>query len=621
MKQIRMEVIHVRATLFAFFMMFTLLFVAGIRTVFAACDGTDACVSECPTGSLTKGVCKGKTGSDGKPLVCCIAPKADDCPGSCSAGTTCGSGFEEIPGKKCPTGTLCCQVTTSPTCPRGVCMANRCTGNYLGLKEGSCPSKDGVPYYCCFIPEIEAAAAAASKSAPPPNSLCFTQDQCTAPEYGGHLDRFVSGQGCPAGQGKCLAPETEIELSFPILGQKTVQGFRAFVFLLFRFALSILVITAAVVFVWAGFRYIIGASFGDIKAAKEWMVNATIGLLLAFGAILLLRTLNPATTRFEAIPIFLINKQEFSLLNRCADSKSKDGKAAQFADAGQPVGQIPFSPDPKKFTIPAETTECGKDYYIQGTTGQTCKGSICKDKDKICNVCAGQALMHIPECAGKRSTDMTCMKAIFAGTVTWKDTTYPVSMFLIPVCQWAQPKEPKEWTSSDVKKNLGASFLSGWILNQSTEATGITGYGFNLQKNYLDDMWNDCLKRGKLNGVVLGVVYKDHCSALRAALKAKSTLKGVDASKIEAAAVATSCLISPNDILIVTKNDCTNNPNKGNKANSKYFSSYLDQHDRDWFDNFVQIGTASLLVPATESQEDLAARAIYCGWRVNPGAG
>src|SRR5262249_31061537 len=158
-------------------------------------------------------------------------------------------------------------------------------------------------------------------------------------------------------------------------GVTTVKGLRLYVELMFRYMIGIVTIAAAVAFVWGGFRYIIGSSLGDISSAKTIMVDALIGLILSFGAITLLNTLNPATTRYDRLTVYLINKNEFSALEYCKDYKPTPGKAVKYADAGIPPGSVLF--DTAKFDVEVKQTICGKEYYIQSFAGRMCKGLEC----------------------------------------------------------------------------------------------------------------------------------------------------------------------------------------------------------------------------------------------------
>lgn len=526
----------------------------GVRVAEAKCDPSDACVAVCPAGTLTKGSCSSVT--PGSTLVCCTAPESTACAGSCTRGTA-------------------------------------CTGLDTPIAGQTCPSVGGEAYTCCAT---RSAAPASATSTPFVNALCFTQDQCTAPEYGGSVDRFVPGQGCPQGQGKCLAPEPEITLSNPIMGFKTVQGFRGYVFLGFQYLLNIVILAAALMFIWAGFRYIFGSTIGGIQRSKEIMVNATVGLLLTFGAVLLLRTLNPATTTFEALKIYLINKQEISLLNRCMDIPTK-----KFADAGRPVGAIPFSADPKMFTISGPSTACGKNYYVQGTSGQTCAGFACKNANELCVSCAGG--VSAKECAGKSSQDMSCVTMAFGGNVAWANDTYPKKMFLIPVCNWAQPADVSKWSVGSVRDNTLMEMLPATFWIKPTGSSGNATYSFPVTMSDLKEWESACASKGKINGVVIGVVYNDNCSVVQAALKASKALNAQGIPETLGTAVeGAGCLISPDDVLIVSKNDCKG-ANLGNKAPAaaKYFSGY------------VTAWQAHELV--------LMSSAMYCGWRVQPNVG
>lgn len=444
------------------------------------------------------------------------------------------------------------------------------------------------------------------------NALCFTQDQCTAPEYGGSIDRFVPGQGCPPDQGKCLAPEPEITLANPILGQRTVQGLRGYVFLGFQYLLNIVIIAAALMFIWAGFRYIFGSTIGDIQRAKEVMVNATVGLLLTFGAVLILRTLNPATTTFEALKVYLINRQEISLLNRCADIASK-----KFADAGKPVGAIPFSADPKKFTISGPDTVCGNDYYVQGTTGQTCKGSSCPDKNTICNSCAGLTQAGgAAECAGKTAKDFTCLKTQFAGAISWKAYTNPLYVYGVPVCGWAQPADVSKWDVGGVTDNILPDVTDGVIYHPSNQASDITPYALPLSDALITQWETECKEKGGLKGIVLGVVYNDNCGFLTAGAKfLEQVNKGGVVNTVGGVYEAIKCTTSDPDIVIVTKQDCANSGVKSPSA--PFFSGYRTVSSK----GVGFLNSFNTFQSDAETLRKQLGAAIYTGWRISPQKG
>jgi hypothetical protein len=82
----------------------------------------------------------------------------------------------------------------------------------------------------------------------------------------------------------------------PLLAQYLSAGY--------NYLIAISAIVATVMFVWGAFRYMLGSS-GMISAqrGKEIMQEAVIGLLLVFGANLILRTINPDTVRLSSLTV------------------------------------------------------------------------------------------------------------------------------------------------------------------------------------------------------------------------------------------------------------------------------------------------------------------------------
>ncbi len=84
-------------------------------------------------------------------------------------------------------------------------------------------------------------------------------------------------------------------LSKPLGTQTTVTGLNDYIRAIYRYALAIVTTIAIIMITYGGFRYLIGATSGDIAKGKEIISNAIIGLLLVFGAYLILQTVNPQT--------------------------------------------------------------------------------------------------------------------------------------------------------------------------------------------------------------------------------------------------------------------------------------------------------------------------------------
>lgn len=461
----------------------------------------------------------------------CRATEAKEA--SCKRGRTCGACLEsvndratveECEGAKIYYGDCFCRkpdgssynYDSIPTWSIKACTVN------CKAVGGSVDETQGIGK---IAPVVSAVGATSVSEV---NALCFTQDQCSAPGYDGSVDRFVPGQGCPQGQGNCLAPEPKLDLSSPILGQTSVTGIRSYILLGFRYLLNIVLVVTVIMFIYAGLKYIFGSSFADIQSAKDTMMNATIGLLLTFGAVLLLRTVNPATTRFDTLRIYLINKQEFTLATWCNVLQPQGGKERKFADAGKPPGSIPFSADPTKFTVGGQETKCGQTYYVQGTTGQTCGGLSCAEtKGTACLTCVNTKMSS--ECERVPPGTNACVKTIFGGTIEWKHAKWPQYLWLLPVCKGIQPPENFAKIDDNVKNRIVAT------LTKTAEAESGTGsYSFAFSDAHLSDWEAQCEGKGLL-GVLLAGLYKDAMSKERAAenLKnIKSFYKGLKAGAV-----------------------------------------------------------------------------------------
>ncbi len=442
--------------------------------------------------------------------------------------------------------------------------------------------------------------------------LCFSQDECASSDYGGSADAFVPSSICPSGQGRCLAPEPQITLSSPVLGVTTVQGLKYYIVLMFRFLLSIVVITAGVMFVYGGFKYILGATAGTIESAKETMVDATVGLIVTIAATMLLNTVNPATTNLNRLDIYLLKKQLYSNGDQwCREVQPSNGKTSiMFASAGVPSGSITFSD--AKYTVSAAQTKCAQQYYPESYGGAMCNGDVC-DGGKVCMSCKGLgsslSAADAPDCS-TNPKGTTCVNAMISGTINWDNETYPTNIWMVPFCYFAQPDVKdaktgkagvalKDWvpaTVSDSQKS--ADMYPGFFSTKPQGKAGSTTYFFpSVSKQQLDTWASHCSDLGQIDGWLIGVNYHDNCSFLKTVTADSgpgwfNTMaqfgKGIN------------CAISPDDYLLVSKNDCKG-ANPGNKAadSQKYFSAYINGDSR-W----------------TDSQK--FSYALYCGYNVSP---
>jgi len=427
------------------------------------------------------------------------------------------------------------------------------------------------------------------------NALCWKPSDCADAEGSFAGEDLI----CPKGQGKCRAPEPTIKLSSAIGGVTTVTGIRGFVNATFRFLIGAAIIAAAVMFVWAGVKYIWGSSLGSITSAKDTMVNAVIGLILIFSSTMILNTLNPGTTSYGALDIYMINPIYFGGQPFCRDYQSKNtSKPLKFAESGDPPGSISYDTADAKdlFTKAVGETMCNKQYYAKGFSGGAqCSGSVCLEKGFVCLSCEG----GVKGCKDK--TGAACVKATVAGNITWTDGVRPRKVYLLPICNAIQPGLNGKFNSKKVADNVPIKLSID--LNAASGETGTAAFVYGGSDGDLTTLRNSCSSFGGLRGVVLGVIYTDIAENLYVKYGANAaswvsekvatiTLSPTAfiQSKIFSAIASKTTL---DDVAIITKMDCGNT---GTKALSAYADGTVTSFD------------------STDMKT-----AIYCGARIAPG--
>lgn len=360
------------------------------------------------------------------------------------------------------------------------------------------------------LPRSATAAAPSASALADVNALCFTRAECAKPEYGGSVEAFRPGYGCPSGKGRCIAPEPQVKLSIPLGGITTVQGIRGYIASAFQYGISIVAILAGVMFVYGGFRYIFGSAFGDIRQGREIMVDAGVGLLLVLGAYTILAAVNPATLELKKLEVFMINKEVFIQAKWCTDLKTIMGDdGVTFAEAGEAPDYK--SPDGLSFTIAADDTRCGAEYYAEGLGANRCNGRSCAhlDEGMACIKCSGSE-GDMPECAGK--TGYTCAKAGFAGTVTFKDSRRIEELVMFLICNDAVGKEEENIASGVALNNIHKFKDSG--IQSAEGQTGTQGYAMGLTPAEIQKAESECKNESGVKGFVLAFQYNDPGSSL-----------------------------------------------------------------------------------------------------------
>ncbi|HTM68628.1 MAG TPA: pilin [Candidatus Binatia bacterium] len=162
----------------------------------------------------------------------------------------------------------------------------------------------GDVYSPCWAREECLDANVGGVATPQPNRGTCDNQHCF--ELGG------SNPSCPAGQGKCYANPPPANLAVTIGGKARVIDVGDYIATVYNYGVAIVGIIAGVVFVVAGFQYLTaGGDAGRVSKAKDKIRDALVGLLLTFGAYVILNTINPDILRLQMPKVPLVKKVLF----------------------------------------------------------------------------------------------------------------------------------------------------------------------------------------------------------------------------------------------------------------------------------------------------------------------
>lgn len=332
------------------------------------------------------------------------------------------------------------------------------------------------------------------------NSFCFTEAECARASDPGN---WVSGQGCPSKgntpQGYCKAPVPQYSLQYPLGGVTTISGLKNFIALIFNYGMSIIIIVAAVLFIYGGFRYLFSAIANDIQTAKTIMTDSAIGLALGLGAYAILANVNFNTINLRAFDVFMINKLSFYDVLYCDDVKPPANKTeVKFQDAGTPFAPTELDIT-KGYPLSLKDTKCGEEYFIEGGDSLSicaAGASSCGGKG-ICLNCSGGTM----NCRSSSEREHVCFDADIGGNLVMEGSMKAEDIEAQLFCLYKSGSDIKALTKRIGKasfegKSKSAAMSSGWV--------GSFAIKFADKKDAIAAFKKDCQDKGAGN-VYLGL--------------------------------------------------------------------------------------------------------------------
>jgi len=272
-----------------------LFFLPGVTPVFAQ-EGPCSTDGTCPADQ----VCLGDRGGNQCFRTCTIVSEVGAPPGECGTDSSC---------------------YTVPDIASNVCIgiATSFTVDFTALGSSISACSDSRP---CTSPPV----CMEGTCRIPDGSICSTSEQCRVGS--GCVDTGSRGKTCVGGAtapstgssgSPGAAPEAPFtpitpELGVPIpgvtlsaptqdAGNVSVPFLIEYINGVYRYLVGIVLVVAVVMVVYGGFRYLVGAGVGGVERGKEIIRDAIAGMLLILGAYVILQTVNPATTSFNALSL------------------------------------------------------------------------------------------------------------------------------------------------------------------------------------------------------------------------------------------------------------------------------------------------------------------------------
>ncbi len=168
---------------------------------------------------------------------------------------------------------------------------------------------------------------------------------------------------------RSTANSSTVQLSVPIGNVTSVSGSPEYITTLYRYALGIVTLVAIIMVVYGGFRYLLGASTGDVKTGRKVIGDAIGGMVILFLAYVILYTVNPKTVRLSLPEIRRIQS-----IGVTAGSQTNQPGTSCAKDSDCTAGSF-----------------CLRTSLVLGVCADGQAGNICRCRGAGCDVTAEQA--------------------------------------------------------------------------------------------------------------------------------------------------------------------------------------------------------------------------------------
>lgn len=231
-----------------------------------------------------------------------------------------------------------------------------------------------------------------------PNSSC-TEDEDARLAFGEEqTEQLIAA--CEDRKAQSLLP---MKLAVPIGGIDQVAGLADYINVAYRYLVTVVLVVAIVMVVYGGFRYLVGASIGDIQAGKKIIIDAIVGMLIVLGAYTILSTINPATTLLSFTPPEPVECRDLDLPEAIKNSRCTSDSECGSGRRCVPGVNYVFSVE--------EVVESGE---TGAGAGRTVGSFIGEDRGVAVNILTGGIVWGLIPAEARKAASETAGEAIGA---------------------------------------------------------------------------------------------------------------------------------------------------------------------------------------------------------------
>ncbi len=363
--------------------------------------------------------------------------------------------------------------------------------------------------------------ARAATVTPALNPICWQEEECLRARSGltnGDQKQLKAGWKQNEGEckgaewGKCL-PATATVTEIHFFGKNVFTSAGDFLSTLYKYALIVAPILAAIMIIIAGFQWTMsGGNSEMITGAQHKIIGALTGLFIAYGSYFLLININPDLVNLRLPSVWLVRPQT-SLPQFCSQmpEKIRNDKSFAYVASYEKQSSAPALPANPAFDMSLQDPGienskkfyCGNSFLVKGGGSNICYGNFC-DVDNVC-INTGKA--------GQKK--YACVPGVLGGRVTGSFGFAKIAaldngdnMILYAMCEGAANEEAKNdlivkvaeidyngsslnadnYVFEDKDKNFktacGARKLAGFFIGvEVNDESALTG-GFNAAEGY-----------------------------------------------------------------------------------------------------------------------------------------